>query len=818
MNGILADNSHVVEDLKFKADEPNINELIKSKLGDDYTGPAAFQIKNELQRQNKPSKRSIQINEIISKAEPDPFSFDDVYHYLDPLSAAYFRRLFEGYGCRYTVGVEERVLDFIKSNKENILNLQQNRHANVVGVALHEHIYRKEERMHLGIRLWVDSIRGEFNEKTLYHRNNMRDAEEALSQNISMNGLKLKHSRAGKVGQCYAVRFAGWEKDFVMPQNAVVYQLVKSERIAESEDSMSEWQHVWYLKLVDNNHHDSFLVFLGQQISANRHRYRVDMDNVERSVVNQITEQFITNRQDGFSLFADAERRIRYAYGSLMGQERYDNFKHSGGHVLLPIIERENIWVESEGKPVFLCGFKQRNGVFFAALLNGDEENFAFCCYALTRPDAFVFRVEQQCCDLRNAFLSHNLPEDAAAKSYTVRAKRNINEYGDDTRAVVNSLKVMLTFSPMPVQLIASTLPLITSATEQQLVAFKRFGLLQVKRCGAPFVRAKSKELRREDRFKLDAPFEIPSYNAKGHVIDVSASGIAVSLEEGRMPSDGKIVSLHFPTLPVLKHLSPEVTYRVVASNGKLLRLSAEIDGGLSERRYWSAYFDKNIDILEPVEDLSINQGALFGLDRALRNIRNTANNTMHALLRVRNARAVATHVNVPADVANWPLFKGIKPNYQPSLALKALFCNLPFQDYLSDKLRLINKDNPFEYGLLAVFHQGFDDGAPVIQGVRVFNEPLKSSNQIAQFTTMLEKRGLTVSWFSLSLTRKSRIYDRYFRDELSYISKMAVHRAEPLNEMIEKTIGVLQISPIDDWLQVSQPVLAMAKDRKIHA
>lgn len=803
MERIIDRHMELVDELKFLANSEELTEVIKKKLGSDYSGPLAFQLKNELQRQNRLSKRSLQINEWISKAEPDPYCFDDIYHYLDPLSYAYFKALFDGYGERYTVGVEERVIAYIKKNKQNILNLQQNRHVKVVPIALHEHVYRKEERMHLGIRLWVDIAEGDVSKTRFYDKQTMINAETALSQNISMNGLKIKHSIAGVEGQVYAIRFAGWENEFVMPGNAVLYQLVKSEKLS-TVDPDAEWQYTWFLKLVENTHHTSFLSFLSNQIQTNRFRYRVDVDNVEKSVINQVAEQFFTNRQEEFSLFFDHDGYCRFVYGSLLGQAEYDKFSHTKGSSLVPLLRREGVLVDDVGTTHYLFGFKQKNGIHFAAIFDPEDPlKVDFCRYVLSRPDAYFYQVTLSECKASNAFLSHNIPQDAAARSTSLRVRKNINEYSESTRTEVLSLKMMLSLKPLPSDILKSTLMAKSYSSSESVEAFSQFSVLQVLKNQPIFVRARSKELRREDRFFVDTPFEIKSSNCEGDVVDVSLSGISLRWKKGLPPYPGSVISVYFPHLPVLKSLPPQATYKVTSVDGDLIRLCGELNGELAQRRYWSAYIESHSESLVPADVSVESQETFIGLDRALRNMRNAEANTIQSLLRVRNARAVATHVNVPEKVMSNPLFSAVGQRYKSSALLKSLFCNLPLQDHLSEQLRRISKDLPFSHALVAVFYQDGFRGARAISAIKVYPEGFSTYEQWYSLSQTIERRGLPVQWFSLSITRKSRLFDRYYREELEYISKMAVHRSGPLLEMVNKTVGVVELVPLTGWIEL---------------
>ena len=55
--------------------------------------------------------------------------------------------------------------------------------------------------------------------------------------------------------------------------------------------------------------------------------------------------------------------------------------------------------------------------------------------------------------------------------------------------------------------------------------------------------------------------------------------------------------------------------------------------------------------------------------------------------------------------------------------------------------------------------------------------------------------------WYIGSITRKSRVFERYYREELNYIENCAIHRAENLHNIIKKTTGVVSLIPLNDYM-----------------
>lgn len=792
----------VVDKLKFSYSSPDLNEKIRSQLGESYTGQLAFRVKQEILRKARLSRRPLQINEWISKLDATPYMVDGVCHYLDPLSYQFFKKLYDAYGQKYTIDVEESVIAYIKTKKQDILNFQSNKGVKVEYLQLAENAYRKEERMHLAIRIHVDSVK-EVGRETLVSKNDMINASEALTSNISLSGLKIKHEGEGVVGKVYAVRFTGWESEFVLPPNPVLYRLVKQEEIG---DNTGEFSFFWYLVMVDNTNHMQFILFLSKIIQSNRLRYRVDTENIERSIVNGIAEQFFLNREEGVSLFLDKFGKVKYILGNNTGHDFYNSFLFDGKDTLLYLLERDGVLKANLGERFFFCGFTQRNGVhFYTKVSNDDLLSAQFFQYASSRPDVKLFQVDVFSSDNNNAFYSHNIPADVVSNLRGGKLKRSVNEYSDEVRKKVLSLDRLISITPLCADALFSFFPYVGQLEQDITSGFKKFALMKAFSSDTPFIRVKNHELRRQDRYVINTKAVLLESGAEAQVMDVSLAGISLSLPSPKLFNVGALVSLSFPELSTINHLPPQATYKVVYSDSSTLRLAGEIDGDLVERRYWGAFFDKYASSLE-LSGVGSEKGEV-GLERALRNIVRCSNSSLHALFSVKGSRVTVTHVNVPDSKGEEPMFALNEDTAKPSAFYKTLFCDMGLQDYLSRELRKINKKNPFSKVVIAVCYDKRPMFTPRVLAVKLFDSNLCSVNQLLAYSRLMESRGGRVSYFTLSITRKSRVFDRYYVDEMSYLMNVSVHRAEKLRTIVSSTSGVIKLTPINRWIDICEKV-----------
>ena len=115
--------------------------------------------------------------------------------------------------------------------------------------------------------------------------------------------------------------------------------------------------------------------------------------------------------------------------------------------------------------------------------------------------------------------------------------------------------------------------------------------------------------------------------------------------------------------------------------------------------------------------------------------------------------------------------------------------------------LRRVNKKNPYEHHVLLV---GIKEGrsAFTVDHSMLYMPGEINLSKIGVIEKQMFKRGLKPLWFSMTVTRKSPVFDKYFREELDYIEINSSHRAELLNNRIKQTTGVFSISPLNEYIE----------------
>jgi ribosomal 50S subunit-recycling heat shock protein len=785
---------HIIEQLRFKAGSKNLSSLTKKALGSEWSAPLEFQIKLEIQRLDKDCRRPFRISDINNKIIPEFYTYDGVEHGLDRHTKCEFERLYNGYRRRYTVGVYESLMRFAKHKLKRILHDQQNQSINVTPVDISARAYRKEERMHLGIKVAIhpqpNTLAKDIPPKSWHY---LTTETFAVTQDISLNGLKMRSSAELSNGQHVVIRFNGLEKEFVLQQPYVIYEVV-------GRDAKAEQGYIYALRKVENNYHTEFNRFISGLINANRGIYKVDMKSVEDSVVRNVCEQFITNRDAGFAAFLSTEREWTHVYASQLGARTYNHLS-SGQRInpLRALIDKDKLWGATKHASVYWAVIKKDNGAVFSAVLGDSPLSQTFFAYAAHYPQAQFFKVTRGTLNKKRAFAENCLPKTAPKTREAHLLQKLTDHYSEQTKSIVGQLAGMLRFTPLNSETLSLITPKIT-LTKELIQRCNQYLLKKHNHDSIELVKARARELRREDRFVFSRPCTLSqtTHRMKAWCVDVSASGMAITVNATEAPALGASVTIKFEDMPVIDMQPATFKYKVVNVQGAKVCMQIARDAEAASRGYWLTYFDRHFNELEPIQEHNKGGRDFLGLDRALRNLYNAGIQSHHALIRFNGAQASPSHINIgPGNMDD--LWSPGSIGQEHHAESKRIMCDLTVQSWMSREMRHIKTDRPFAHALMNVVHDPSKTGDARIRTLSLSEKgfPLDAQQQLKN---KLKEKGLICTTYLLSLTRKSRVFDRYYREELDYIDRLKPHLAERIEQTISRTAGVLTLVPLDAW------------------
>lgn len=773
-----------------------LKRRVTEKLGRKATHSLVFALVNEIRRLSKSTTLPFRVTAYVQGLSADALiteHHNGMEHVFDKQTYQRFKRLLDDGDGRFTVFIYETLVAFCKSHTELIEQTDVDANAHISVVDISEPIYRKEERMHLGYKVNIHAYDSD-KKPSEVHPEKIKGNIVAVgvTQNISQNGVRIKASSPPKKGAYYIVHITDINKEFVMSQPYVIYECKGVER------ALRDGQLVYYWSMMKVSHpaHAEFDGFLKTFIFANRTRYRVDLMNVERASTNHIVEQFLTNRSKSFSVFYNENWAPLCIYGTGHSTPFVQSLKTDKGRdVVMDLIEKDGIDALGNGKTVLWFGVKRRSG-FYTTCLDPDEPmTWKYLKFVLRNEDGFVYHVHSRAVDGGTPFIKQSIPDSVKSKRPKLRAN---DHYSDSTQALVGKIRHAIQFTPLPRETLSCLLPADYVAEGDP--RFNQLLLSAVKVRKVPFIKARQNELRKEDRFTVSMPCDVSSSRERfgGQVNDLSIQGAAISLN-GAPPAftKGERVAVTYHDIKV-DDASLRVRYEVAHADHEkgVIRLRQEEDEHSQASHAIESYLVRNLGTILPQQSSEnrILPDKYSGLDRALRNLHNQHGGVSEGVVSIRKGMGYVTHINIKPSLLS--LVSDAKPQEEMQVtdpeSLKAFFFQPDIKRLIAEGLKESTVDSPYSYRL--AFFQYDGNGVYSVRGVK----PDEMALPIWRMQSKEAKRaGRSLRVMMMRVTRKSRIFDYYYRDELNYVEAISPHRAEKLKELVKGTLGVVSFHPV---------------------
>ena len=260
--------------------ESDFNDLLDRILFGESAN-VKFLVKMELNRLSAPCQRIIDLRDKFPDTQE--FIFAKKRHFLDEAAIKVFQKSLKRFSNVYTLGVYEDVISHKRPDKTNektkeVKTLLQAEHLN-----LQRSNARGAERMHFAIPVQFFTENGQ--------------EIAATTSDISTTGLRIKISAEHRVQTStdVGVIFTGLQKEFSGPElrAAVPYTLVGQDKAKD----------IIWLRLARTQEPTRFDNFLEGFIKGNKHRYKINTDNLLHSVTTKGYEQYYLPLMKGLPLF-----------------------------------------------------------------------------------------------------------------------------------------------------------------------------------------------------------------------------------------------------------------------------------------------------------------------------------------------------------------------------------------------------------------------------------------------------------------------------------------------------------------------------------
>lgn len=569
-----------------------------------------FLVKMETKRLAKPCIRSIDLRTIV-KDECRLFQHHGIDHYLNVNGILAFEKRVKRYG-EYTFGVYEGVLDEAHKEKDQYLVVQKKGNIRAELVLPDEKYIvpcqdllnfpvRKQERLN-----YVVAIEVFFTDNSSAH---------ASTLDISSDGLRIKLKDATvidkiKTFEPLRIVFRGVQKQHGINRESIEYQVLNISGQADKAN-IHLYRKGGSASLFDR--------FVDDLIKLNKHRYKVNLDNVEMAMASKVYEQSFANTTPTLPVFVcrDEHDFYRAQYASMNSHNKpiIDYWTDELGNNLLGFLLNPHrihqLLHTSNAYPqmtIYCFNHVTEEKVYFYSataeeLAKHSELASTFLGYGSRKVSWRVYQVT--CSDIRpsDAFSPSAIPDGINKK-----ADRLNRALSPRLQAKLNYISNMLSLTD------------ITNESAQECYQTRRLYKDKIKqlkvfghaRNKLPLLvqafRHKQLELRRQTRYILRTQITLTSstQHISGVTEDISISGLKIELDEPFTQRMHSKVELSFLRLQQITHHFElkNLQYRVVHINidKQVLHLQAvALDEMSVAENFFSQLITNNSDKLAPV-------------------------------------------------------------------------------------------------------------------------------------------------------------------------------------------------------------------------
>jgi c-di-GMP-binding flagellar brake protein YcgR len=800
IEAISADNrdarlSPHIQKLKYQYDAANLTSLVKSSLGLKPDAKDVFYIKSEIKRLSMPCARLIDLRNYSSGQNFSQFTWEHLDHVLDKDSAQEFLRLLKDYNGEYTFGVYEGVIAYFKSQKNTRRAKQFTDELPLDVVSLSDVFSRNEERMNLGIKVNVISLNlpedseKNFNISPLIERSKS-NAIEGNTIDISLNGLQVRLKSSCDLYSYLAVRFSGFEDDFLFNQKYILYRVVKITKSEKSDD------YLVALKQVELSAHKEFQLFTRRLIYSNKRRYKISLDNTFSSVKSKLYEQFYLSRRRALDLFVDNKGEIPYLLASDPSLDTVEWFSQNNKGRLASLISKDDVLslAKELGEVYWIvlkvpCEGSEKFSYY--STVASDALSYGFASYALRTGKGKIFKVKYSSLEGTNPFITSSLPRSV----HKEMGGDSIFRYSPKLNTFVDKLDGVLTIK----EITNGEMDIFDNnklaVSKGALSKCSKYLLKKIDRKEPEVARLESNEFRKEDRFAISttASFSYKGKLYEGTTIDISSRGMSLKLvDKIDIPSDTELkVIFNDLSAELGDYEISSISYKVIQGKSGLIRAEMLLSKGYEALHFWNEYISNNIDRLSIVG----NTESMYGLKRVLRNVVSQMHDSVPAFYSIKDSRPYVRSLAFSSQNQNNPLWSSINGNFSIETQLKSFLHHEEILKTLLTDVPKINRANPFNSYFIFVGYQTSLSGKVTVSHVSVL--PKKAA--LESFICKQKSLSSNYRVFNLSLTKKSKMFDRYFKDEMRYLETYALHKAKKLMFEVKTLTGVLDFNDVTE-------------------
>ncbi len=763
-----------------------------------------FNIKSEILRLSKLCNRILDLRDKIKHEEIHELEYNNNTHYLNDTGLREFQRVLTLYNNRFTFGVYESVLEKIKEAQEQeklllkeALEEKKEEPKTLNYINFNEFNFRNEERMFFAVEIKiyekteVSMLEDIKRIKGYYNRNEYLDHKKGLTCDISLSGLNIKvpETTIYEIGKQIIVRMTGIEKEVVFNTPYIEYEVVKIEH-------KGKFNYI-ALKKIDNELSKEVENYITNIIKSYKKKYKVDLSHVIKSVRSKGYEQYYMSKFNDSSFLFSVKKQFlipKIEYVNNKEKSPFQALKESNYLSQAFLHSKMNNYIkDKQGYFYFLTFNFIHNGrkLFYSLSTdNLEQENITkFISYGIKIKTIRVFKCSYKEIDVLNeAFVKSSLPDNVL---------KNISPHSlklsPKVESILKDIKYIINFNDITDLLDFDFYNNISSANTKikdlNYCLVKNYPIDPIME-----IKCEKQDFRIEDRFSYNMNV-IVNYKGKqykGYTTDISVKGLRIKL-------DDKIFFERNPKIKVtfedntnrMQNSLDNLEYRVVNSKDKTL--FCKISGNVKDHNgalFLKKFIYKNYYKMRTTG----NSNSILGLTESVKNIVSKNYTNLPVFFELKNKQVNPFMVAGYDDFMNeFDLFKNLGVNKSNlNDTIKPLFFNQNFLEKIQKSYQDLNEDNDFiTFNYYVNIKQGYKK--PLFKFLS--EEQIGSSNEKNIFLNPNDNSKTFV--FRVKISKKDRMFNKYFKHEIMYIESYYVHKSEEIYNEFKRVAGIIEFSDI---------------------
>jgi len=804
----------VIMELRHGFNNPSLEDEILH-LTKKATPSKRFLIKMEIMNLSKNVQRVIDLRNFFQD-NCEKFIYQGIAHFFDEAAKNEFIQEIQKYGGEYTLGVYE----FILRKAKKRYKFQQNNSPVAPGrkaeeISLTKFFQRKDERL-----FFIKKISFFYNSPEKMSKSAFENfAIQGITTDISATGLSIKvpEKNVRRRNGLIHVWMHGIESEFKFSDRIIItYQIRKT--FAKNE-------HI-YLSLELHNEQFSktkneFNIYLKNYIDTQNKRNNVHVENTLNAIKVKIAEQFVISRLNSLPIFLLHHDKhwlpaaqFNTAHNTQIGliTKTTDNKDFLRALCVLPAIQSKIALGARFSNYLFLMPIKNNNNkTYYVALPHNDvignrfikkiaREAHRHNSLRLYRIDGNTLSPETQChvpsslpSSAGEVFENMNQKPIKKALELTIQLKRMlvISDISDCIDSL-NLLKETAYEKDSAVNLLEYILKKPTSS----IAIHETF--------------AETNDFRIEDRFLYEMSLLIKPKELQKNVfiscctLNISTRGLKIQLPEIMDLNVGQELVVYFPELQDRTNNEGKYqSYYIVGKDSDLqYRLlivgNAKTHNG---RKMLNKFIHKNLNDLKAMGY----ENEIYGFSRVLRNLFANNLHLAHGIAAKKGTARYIKYLAISENTALQELNNNSKNN------LLSLMDNSTFSSSITNQIGFTNKEKPYEYLYFIVMPKTKSNG----ESYFFIKQIVKSTkdydlNKIIQDLRCIGNPRL----LKICVTKKSRVFNKYFRDEVAYIEKFAKTKLKYIDSEIRNTMGIFELADITELVALpvknSHPAISL--------